>query len=102
ALLTNLQEGDVLFIDEIHRLMPQLEEKLYPAMEDFSLDLLIGQGPGGAFDQVGSAKVYSGRGHDAGRIDYCTFARPVWNRLSFGFLSTRRFGNDLQTFSGHS
>ena len=46
ALLTNLQEGDVLFIDEIHRLMPQLEEKLYPAMEDFSLDLVIGQGPG--------------------------------------------------------
>src|SRR3979411_2915168 len=46
ALLTNLQEGDVLFIDEIHRLMPQLEEKLYPAMEDFSLDLLSGQGPG--------------------------------------------------------
>src|SRR5437763_1609206 len=46
ALLTNLQEGDVLFIDEIHRLMPALEEKLYPAMEDFSLDLLIGQGPG--------------------------------------------------------
>src|ERR1044072_608873 len=46
ALLTNLQEGDVLFIDEIHRLIPALEEKLYPAMEDFSLDLLIGQGPG--------------------------------------------------------
>src|SRR5256886_7413112 len=46
ALLTNLQEGDVLFIDEIHRLLPALEEKLYPAMEDYSLDLLIGQGPG--------------------------------------------------------
>jgi holliday junction DNA helicase RuvB len=46
ALLTNLQEGDVLFIDEIHRLMPALEEKLYPAMEDFNLDLLIGQGAG--------------------------------------------------------
>jgi Holliday junction DNA helicase RuvB len=44
ALLTNLQEGDVLFIDEIHRLLPQLEEKLYPAMEDYELDLLIGQG----------------------------------------------------------
>ena len=44
ALLTNLQEGDVLFIDEIHRLMPALEEKLYPAMEDYELDLLIGQG----------------------------------------------------------
>jgi len=44
ALLTNLQEGDVLFIDEIHRLLPALEEKLYPAMEDYNLDLLIGQG----------------------------------------------------------
>ena len=46
ALLTNLQEGDVLFIDEIHRLMPVIEEKLYPAMEDFSFDFVIGQGPG--------------------------------------------------------
>src|SRR3954466_14711826 len=45
ALLTNLQEGAVLFIDEIHRLLPALEEKLYPAMEDYQLDLLIGQGP---------------------------------------------------------
>ena len=45
ALLTNLQESDVLFIDEIHRLLPALEEKLYPAMEDYQLDLLIGQGP---------------------------------------------------------
>src|SRR6267378_3582000 len=44
ALLTNLQESDVLFIDEIHRLLPALEEKLYPAMEDYELDLLIGQG----------------------------------------------------------
>src|SRR2546421_11860261 len=46
ALLTNLQEGDVLFIDEIHRLLPALEQKLYPAMEDYQLDLLIGQGAG--------------------------------------------------------
>src|SRR6266566_4799930 len=46
ALLTNLQEVDVLFIDEIHRLLPALEEKLYPAMEDYQLDLLIGQGAG--------------------------------------------------------
>src|SRR3954452_5558633 len=46
ALLTTLQEGDVLFIDEIHRLMPVIEEKLYPAMEDFSFDFVIGQGPG--------------------------------------------------------
>src|SRR5437667_11723155 len=46
ALLTNLQEGYVLFIHEIHRLLAALEEKLYPAMEDYQLDLLIGQGAG--------------------------------------------------------
>jgi holliday junction DNA helicase RuvB len=45
ALLTNLEEGDVLFIDEIHRLNPQVEEVLYPAMEDRALDLIIGEGP---------------------------------------------------------
>ncbi|CAD7287994.1 Holliday junction branch migration DNA helicase RuvB [Campylobacter suis] len=45
AILTNLQEGDVLFIDEIHRLSPAIEEVLYPAMEDFRLDIIIGSGP---------------------------------------------------------
>ena len=45
ALLTNLEEGDVLFIDEIHRLSPVVEEILYPAMEDFQLDIMIGEGP---------------------------------------------------------
>jgi Holliday junction DNA helicase RuvB len=44
AILTNLAEGDVLFIDEIHRLNPAIEEVLYPAMEDYNLDLMIGQG----------------------------------------------------------
>ena len=46
ALLTNLEAHDVLFIDEIHRLSPAVEEILYPAMEDFELDLIIGEGPG--------------------------------------------------------
>ncbi|MDA8099516.1 MAG: Holliday junction branch migration DNA helicase RuvB [Nitrospiraceae bacterium] len=46
AILTNLQPGDVLFIDEIHRLNRVVEEVLYPAMEDFQLDIIIGQGPG--------------------------------------------------------
>ena len=46
AILTSLQEGDVLFIDEIHRLNHAVEEVLYPAMEDYQLDLIIGQGPG--------------------------------------------------------
>lgn len=45
ALLTNLESGDVLFIDEIHRLSPVVEEVLYPAMEDFQLDIMIGEGP---------------------------------------------------------
>jgi len=45
AILTNLQPRDVLFIDEIHRLQPAIEETLYPAMEDFCLDLIIGEGP---------------------------------------------------------
>lgn len=45
ALLTNLQEGDVLFIDEIHRLNRSVEEVLYPAMEDRALDIIIGKGP---------------------------------------------------------
>src|ERR671910_1175354 len=45
ALLTNLQANDVLFIDEIHRLSPVVEEVLYPAMEDFQLDIMIGEGP---------------------------------------------------------
>ena len=45
ALMTNLEPGDVLFIDEIHRLSPYVEEVLYPAMEDFQLDIMIGEGP---------------------------------------------------------
>lgn len=45
ALLTNLQAGDVLFIDEIHRLSPVVEEVLYPAMEDYKIDIMIGEGP---------------------------------------------------------
>ncbi len=46
AILSGLEEGDVLFIDEIHRLHPQVEEILYPAMEDFVIDVVVGQGPG--------------------------------------------------------
>ncbi len=45
ALLTNLEPNDVLFIDEIHRLSPVVEEILYPAMEDYRLDIMIGEGP---------------------------------------------------------
>lgn len=46
SILTSIQEGDILFIDEIHRLRPQIEEILYGAMEDFSIDIMIGSGTG--------------------------------------------------------
>jgi Holliday junction DNA helicase RuvB len=52
AILTNLQPHDVLFIDEVHRLSPTLEEVLYPAMEDFKLDLIIGEGPAARTVQI--------------------------------------------------
>jgi len=56
ALLTNLEERDVLFIDEIHRLNPAVEEILYPAMEDFQLDLIIGDGPAARSVRIELAK----------------------------------------------
>jgi holliday junction DNA helicase RuvB len=56
ALLTNLEERDVLFIDEIHRLNPAIEEILYPAMEDFQLDLIIGSGPAARSVKIDLAK----------------------------------------------
>ena len=56
ALLTNLEERDVLFIDEMHRLNPAVEEILYPAMEDFQLDLIIGSGPAARSVKIDLAK----------------------------------------------
>ncbi|MGI9373316.1 MAG: Holliday junction branch migration DNA helicase RuvB [Hyphomicrobiales bacterium] len=56
ALLTNLEERDVLFIDEIHRLNPSVEEVLYPAMEDYQLDLIIGEGPAARSVRIELAK----------------------------------------------
>ena len=59
-MLTNLDEGDVLFVDEIHRLSPVVEEILYPAMEDFQLDILIGEGPAARSLKLDSATIYLG------------------------------------------
>ncbi|WP_375669411.1 Holliday junction branch migration DNA helicase RuvB, partial [Bartonella sp. MR168JLCBS] len=56
ALLTNLEERDVLFIDEIHRLNPAIEEILYPAMEDYQLDLILGEGPAARSVKIDLAK----------------------------------------------
>jgi len=61
ALLTNLERNDVLFIDEIHRLSPVVEEILYPALEDFQIDILIGEGTSGTQRQTGPATFHAGR-----------------------------------------
>ena len=97
ALLTNLQEGDVLFIDEIHRLLPALEEKLYPAMEDYQLDLLIGQGRSGTFNQTRITQVHTDRRHYSCRPNHRTVTRSLRNRLSSRLLSTRGPRSYLQT-----
>ena len=58
AILNNLQEGDLLFVDEIHRLNRQVEEVLYPAMEDYAIDIMIGKGATGPFYPSGSSEIY--------------------------------------------
>ena len=67
ALLTNLQEGDILFIDEIHRLSRQVEEVLYPALEDYALDIMIGKGPSAQSIRINLPPSY---------IEYASIERP--------------------------
>ncbi len=67
AQLTNLEPRDVLFIDEIHRLNPAVEEILYPAMEDFQLDLIIGAGPAARSVKIDLAQIHPDRRDDPRR-----------------------------------
>ena len=68
AILTNLSQGDILFIDEIHRLNRSVEEVLYPAMEDFELDIVIGEKIRGAFYSIKLRAVYIGWGNHSGWV----------------------------------
>ncbi len=77
ALLTNLEPRDVLFIDEIHRLNPAVEEILYPAMEDYELDLIIGEGPIGALGEDHARAVHADRRHHAHGPPHHAVARPL-------------------------
>ena len=86
AILTNLERNDVLFIDEIHRLSPVVEEILYPALEDYQIDILIGEGPGGALDQARPAAVHAGRCHHPRRHADQSAARPLRHRGAAGVL----------------
>ena len=85
AILNNLQEGDVLFVDEIHRLNRQVEEVLYPAMEDFAIDIMIGKGATCQVDPSGSAAFYTGRGNhpcrnaDGSAPGSFRGGAPIWN-----------------------
>ena len=89
AILTNLQPKDVLFIDEIHRLAPAVEEILSPAMEDLQLDLIIGEGPAAR-----SVRIDPGGGDDTLRADHLTPQGTLRNPLAVGLLQARRTSAD--------
>ncbi|GIT00651.1 MAG: hypothetical protein CM1200mP26_23630 [Acidimicrobiales bacterium] len=78
AILTKLEPGDILFIDEIHRLARAVEEVLYPAMEDFELDIFPRKGSGGTVDPTGTAPLHPCRGDDSHRPHNRTVAGPLW------------------------
>ena len=87
ALLTNLQPGDVLFVDEIHRLSPVVEEVLYPALEDFQIDIMIGEGPAARSIKLDLPR-FPGRPADF------TPARPFRHRGTSRILQRRRIVDD--------
>ena len=101
AILTNLDDGDVLFVDEIHRLPRAVEEVLYPAMEDFQLDIVIGRGPVGALDPARPAAVHPRRRHHPRRADHRTAARPLRVRRPARVLRARRPRHDRRARGPH-
>ena len=86
AMLTNLEPHDVLFIDEIHRLSPVVEEVLYPAMEDYQLDIMIGEGPA-ARSIARSAAVHAGGRYHPRRLADLAAARSLRHCPAAGVLS---------------
>ena len=86
AILNGLQENDVLFVDEIHRLTRQVEEVLYPAMEDYAIDIMIGKGPGARSVRLNLPKfTLVGATTCAGML-YCTVKRPLRRCQPTGIL----------------
>ena len=86
AILNNLQEGDILFVDEIHRLNRQVEEVLYPAMEDFAIDIMIGKGASAQIYPSGSSEIYPGRSDNEGGTSFCTAPGSFWGDAPSGIL----------------
>ena len=81
AVLSSLEPGDVLFIDEIHRLNRAIEEVLYPAMEDFCLDIVVGKGPIRSFNPARPSAVYTNRRDNARRSVVSTSSGPFWGSV---------------------
>ena len=94
AILTALDERDVLFIDEIHRLNRAVEEILYPAMEDYALDVMIGKGPIGAEPPAQPEAVHGRRRDDAGGADQLAAPRPLRGDLPARLLRGGRPDRD--------
>jgi Holliday junction DNA helicase RuvB len=93
AILTNLEEGDILFIDEIHRLSPAIEEILYPAMEDYRLDIIIGSGPAAQTVQIDLPKfTLIGATTRAGML-----SNPLRDRFGMHFRLNFYNNNELST-----
>ena len=90
AILTRLDEGDVLFIDEIHRLSRAVEEVLYPAMEDFQLDIVLGKGPAARSIRLDLPALHAGRRHHPHRAHHRPAARPLRARRPPRLLRRRR------------
>ena len=92
--LTNAEERSVLFIDEIHRLPKAVEEFLYPAMEDFRIDLTLGEGVNARTHQYAAETVHADRGHHAHRAAVGPASRPVSHARTSGFLHRRGTGRN--------
>ena len=90
AMLSQLGEGDVLFIDEIHRLPRVVEEVLYPAMEDFQIDIVLGKGPRRALDPARSAPLHARRSHHPHGIHHRSAPRPLRSRRAARLLRKPR------------
>ena len=98
AILNNLQEGDVLFVDEIHRLNRQVEEVLYPAMEDYAIDIMIGKGASARSIRLDLPKFTLVGGNDKGRYADSAFEGPLRCGDQDGILYGRRTEDDHFTF----
>ena len=97
GLLTNIERGGVLFIDEIHRLQPAIEEYLYPAMEDFKLDIVIDQGPSARSIRLNLRKVYPHRRDHARGHDQRAPSLAFWHDLPARLLRSPRSPDNSRT-----